>query len=124
MDMTLTNGNNNASLMGLLQQILARLDVMDERMDTMDARLDRLVHHNRASDSYARRRKLMPQLPMPFIVGDMPPGLPPVRRMRDIAELTKANVIIYLRGYGVEFNPRQSKIDLADILNLTLGYYY
>lgn len=83
-----------------------------------------LMHHVRVSENLRRRTFGLPQLPLPFLVGEGPSGtnLPNIESVQDIQDLTRAQLLSYLAGYGVEYNRRASNGSLKSLLRLTLGF--
>lgn len=83
-----------------------------------------LMHHVRVSENLRRRTFGLPQLPLPFLVGEGPSGtnLPNIESVQDIQDLSRAQLLSYLAGYGVEHNRRAPNGSLKSLLRLTLGF--
>ncbi|GMM29175.1 hypothetical protein DAMA08_018910 [Martiniozyma asiatica (nom. inval.)] len=96
--------------------------LVNTRLNDMNTNLNRFQLENRFAENRRRVALQLPPLQVPFIVGERPDNLPVVNTVADVSELNRDQIVEYLTGYGVDFDPNADDTDLRRLLMLTVGF--
>ncbi|GAV29462.1 hypothetical protein PMKS-002963 [Pichia membranifaciens] len=115
------------SMDGELGNIKSEVRNMKSEIDKISIRVEEmtpLMHHVRVAENLRRRELGLPQLTLPFLVGEGPVGtdLPPIVSVNDIQDLSKSEILRYLAGYDVGHERHATTSSLKCILRMTLGF--
>ncbi|GMM29174.1 hypothetical protein DAMA08_018900 [Martiniozyma asiatica (nom. inval.)] len=103
-------------------QIREEIRLVNTRLNDMNTNLNRFQLENRFAENRRRVALQLPPLQVPFIVGERPDNLPVVNTAADVSELNRDQIVEYLTGYGVDFDPNADDADLCRLLLTTFGF--
>lgn len=112
---------------GELGNIKSEVKNMKSDIDKISTRVEEmtpLMHHVRVAENLRRRELGLPQLTLPFLVGEGPvgTGLPQIVSVYDIQDLSKSEILRYLAGYDVGHDRHATTSSLRFILRMALGF--